>query len=69
MAIFRNLTEPTRFCGALGVFSNETAIRCLAKLGFTLECGSIWWWNIINTREECTWVRKVYYTNIVHILA
>ena len=55
----RNLTEPTRLCGALGIFNNLTAMNCLGSLGFSLQCGSIWWWNIINTREECTWVRTL----------
>ncbi len=28
----------------------------MRDLGFSEECLSIWWYNVINTREECTLV-------------
>jgi hypothetical protein len=48
----RNLTTPTRICGALGAVSQDLEWRCLKWLGFSDECAYIWHWNILNTKSE-----------------
>ncbi len=48
----RNLTAPTRMCGALGWFSTSAEMSCLKMLGFSHECATIWAWNILNTRSK-----------------
>jgi len=49
----RNLTEPTRICGALAFISLDLEKKCLEQLGFSFTCGTIWHWNIENTSEVC----------------
>ena len=49
----RNLTRPTRLCGALGFVSRRFERECLKGLGFSDECLSIWHWNIENTVKAC----------------
>ncbi len=51
-----DLTSPTRVCGAIGTFNEPAGLDCMRDLGFSEECLSIWWYNVINTREECTLV-------------
>ncbi len=48
----RNLTVPTRMCGALGWLSTSAEMSCLKMLGFSHECATIWAWNILNTRSK-----------------
>lgn len=49
-----DLTEPVRQCGLdhLGG-SMDAHVACLQKLGFTLPCAQIWYFNTLNTRTEC----------------
>ena len=50
----RNLTEPTRRCGALSIVSADLMRKCLQRIGFSDNCIPIWEYNILNTRQECT---------------
>ena len=49
-----DLTDPVRQCG-LDFLSGPQAdhIACLQKLGFTLPCAQIWYWNTLHTRKSC----------------
>ena len=40
-------------CGMLGSISHQLMRDCLAGLGFSSTCSSIWEWNILNTKEKC----------------
>lgn len=53
--IGRNLTTPTRICGALGILSDSLIDKCLKRIGFSDLCIPIWRYNVINTREKCFW--------------
>jgi hypothetical protein len=49
-----DLTAPVRECGLVGIREGEEAsIACLTELGFTLPCAQIWYYNTVNTRNEC----------------
>lgn len=50
-----DLTDPVRQCGLdfLGG-PREDHIACLQKLGFTLPCAQIWYWNTLHTRAKCS---------------
>jgi hypothetical protein len=49
-----DLTAPVRQCG-LDNFATtkDEHVACLQKLGFTLPCAQIWYFNTINTRTHC----------------
>lgn len=49
----QNLTDPTRFCGALGIISHGLMTNCLQRIGFSDNCIPIWEYNIGQTRQEC----------------
>ncbi|TVR03392.1 MAG: hypothetical protein EA398_05270 [Deltaproteobacteria bacterium] len=50
----RDLTTPVRQCGIQGLVGGERRnLECLADIGFNEACASIWYWNTVNTREEC----------------
>jgi hypothetical protein len=49
-----DLTDPVRECGLTGIRDGEEAnIACLTDLGFSLPCAQIWYYNTLNTRNEC----------------
>jgi len=48
-----DLTNPVRDCGILTAISDEAALDCLAKIGFTKPCAQIWMYDAINTRKHC----------------
>ena len=61
----RNLTEPTRRCGALSIVSADLMRKCLQRIGFSDNCIPIWEYNILNTRQECTRViEDIYFKSI-----
>jgi hypothetical protein len=47
-----DLTTPVRACGLKGG-TMEVHLACLAALGFTEPCAEIWYYNTINTRDNC----------------
>jgi hypothetical protein len=50
----QDLTAPVRQCGLDNVATGMAEhVACLQKLGFTLPCAQIWYFNTINTRKEC----------------
>ena len=48
-----NLTAPVRWCGIKGVLGEDVNMQCLLDLGFTYPCAQIWYYNTINTRDNC----------------
>lgn len=49
-----NLTAPVRECGMEMIRRGEEAGRqCIADLGFTDACTSVWTWNTLHTRQRC----------------
>ena len=49
-----DLTDPVRQCGIMGITGGKnTNIDCLKTIGFSSQCASIWYYNTVNTREEC----------------
>jgi hypothetical protein len=50
---YHNLTAPVRKCGIKGFLNKEWNIKCLMKLGLTLPCSQIWFFNSKNTRKKC----------------
>lgn len=49
-----DLTNPVRSCAFLAISQGEQAsIDCLAELGFTQDCSEIWYYNTVNTRNQC----------------
>lgn len=47
------LTAPVRKCGFLSIISKKLSLNCLKNLGFTHACVQIWFFNSVNTRENC----------------
>ena len=50
---FGDLTNPVRDCALIGFASQQLAIECLSKVGFTPECSKIWLYDADNTRKDC----------------
>lgn len=50
-----DLTNPTRHCGLIGLFSSAKEMECLLQIGFSQQCATVWAWNIFNTKRECFW--------------
>ena len=48
-----DLTNGARKCALKSIVTKRMAMRCFRKLGFTDQCSEIWYYNSINTREEC----------------
>jgi len=49
-----DLTTPVRDCGLLGISEGEAAnMQCLRDLGFSEPCARVWYYNTVNTRDEC----------------
>ncbi len=49
-----DLTEPVRACGLAHMDGDVDALTaCIAELGFTDACASIWAWNTLHTRDAC----------------
>ena len=51
--IRQNLTDATRSCAIKGMLSDRWERNCLRQLGFSEECVTIWYYNILNTRRKC----------------
>jgi hypothetical protein len=49
-----DLTAPVRQCGLDNLSSMSGGVACLQKLGFTLPCAEIWYFNTVNTRNVCS---------------
>lgn len=50
----QDLTEPVRKCGLDHLAgSQDEHVACLQKLGFTLPCAQVWYFNTRNTRAVC----------------
>ena len=63
--IGQNLTSPVRYCGGLGIFSERSERECMAAIGFSPECLSIWLDNTHHTKRVCFWVRELLATKQV----
>ena len=50
---YHNLTAPVRKCGIKGFLNKKWNLECLTKLGLTLPCAEIWYYNSKNTRKKC----------------
>ena len=50
---YHNLTAPVRKCGVKGFLNKKWNLECLTKLGLTLPCAEIWYYNSKNTRKKC----------------
>ena len=49
-----DLTNPVRQCAVNALSQGEEASQaCLAELGFSADCAEIWYYNTVNTRENC----------------
>ncbi len=49
-----DLTTPVRKCGLDHFAGSMSAhVRCLQALGFELPCAQIWYYNTVNTRNNC----------------
>ena len=49
-----DLTQPVRGCGMEALVHGEDRGRaCLREVGFNEACADIWYWNTVNTREQC----------------
>lgn len=50
-----NLRSQTESCGVIGaLFGKHAGIKCFHKrIGFTIGCSTIWYYNTVNTRNEC----------------
>lgn len=49
-----DLTEPVRACGLDHMDGDVDALTaCIADIGFTDACASIWAWNTLHTRDAC----------------
>lgn len=46
-----DLTDPVRQCALSG--DQQATVDCLRDLGFDLPCAQIWYWNTLNTRQNC----------------
>lgn len=50
----QDLTEPVRKCGLDHLAGTQDEhVACLQKLGFTLPCAQVWYFNTRNTRAVC----------------
>ncbi len=47
-----DLTAPVRGCGVLHP-TEEGAVACLLRLGFSAACARTWYFDVRNTRREC----------------
>lgn len=57
-----DLTEPVRACGMANLDGDIPALTaCIAAIGFTEPCASIWAWNTLHTRDACMGVCLEYY--------
>ena len=54
--ISKDLTNDTRHCGLIGIYSSSSEKKCLEEIGFSEECASVWAWNILNTKKRCFWI-------------
>lgn len=51
----QDLTEPVRQCGLDHLAGTQDEhVGCLQKLGFTLPCAQVWYYNTLHTRGACT---------------
>jgi hypothetical protein len=49
-----DLTEPVRACGLANLDGDVPALTsCIAAIGFTEACASIWAYNTLHTRDAC----------------
>ena len=49
-----DLTDPVRACGLANMDGDVAALTtCIAEIGFTEACASIWAYNTLNTRDAC----------------
>ncbi|MCB9780941.1 MAG: hypothetical protein H6742_20400 [Alphaproteobacteria bacterium] len=49
-----DLTDPVRACGLEHMGGDpDEHVACLEALGFTTPCAWIWYWNTLNTQDQC----------------
>jgi len=49
-----DLTAPVRACGFVGISDGGAAnVACLEAIGFDHPCAQAWYWDTLNTRNQC----------------
>ena len=48
-----DMTTTGIICSIFGLIDEEKAIQCYETIGLSRECSKIWWYNGLNTRNEC----------------
>jgi hypothetical protein len=65
---YEDLTTPVRKCSSK-VASKALAMDCLTRLGFTHDCAETWYYNALNTAQECfavciiSWLKNEPFNN------
>lgn len=61
---YKDLTNPGRHCGLIGLLDFNASVSCFQKIGFTEQCSYIWARDAQNTRKDCfltcmaQWIEK-----------
>jgi hypothetical protein len=60
-----NLRSQSEWCGFIGLLGKQYGVHCFHKrIGFTIGCSTIWYYNTVNTRRFCNCWQFAIFDNV-----